>query len=111
MLIQDRYVGVIDRMASRYGRESGDHVIPMDSTLSSCIDYAARYLYEGDTVEHYRYMRYMSALEDLLRYCGDHPKTSAVVHVDVGYGPGLFSWVVHDYFKRQEHGTEIELYV
>ena len=111
MLIRDHYMSAIDRMASRFGRESGYHVIPRDSTLPRCIDYAARYLYEGDTKEYYRYNRYMLALEDLLRYYGDHRKTSAVVHVDVGCDPSLFSWVVHDYFKCQEHGTEIELHV
>ena len=110
MLIRDRYVSVIGRMASRFGRESGDHVIPRDATLPRCIDYAARYLYEGDTDEHYRYKRYMHALEDLLRDCGDHRKTSTIVHVDVGCGPGLFSWVVHDYFKHREPKTEIELH-
>lgn len=110
MLIRDRYVSVIGRMASRFGRESGDHLIPRDATLTRCIDYAARYLYEGDTVKHYRYMRYMRALEDLLRDYGGHRKTSAIVHVDVGCGPGLFSWVVHDYFKRREPKTEISLH-
>ena len=110
MLIRDRYVGVIDRMASRFGRERGDHVIPRDSTLPRCIDYAVRYLYEGDTVEHYRYMRYMRGLEDLLGDYGGHRKTSTIVHVDVGCGPGLFSWAVHDYFKHREPKTEIELH-
>ena len=110
MLIRDRYVGVIDRMASRFGRESGDHVIPRDATLARCIDYSARYLYERDTVEHYRYKRYMQALEDLLRDYGDHRKTSTIAHVDVGCGPGLFSWVVHDYFRHREPRTGIELH-
>ena len=110
MLIRDRYVDVIDRMASRFGRESGDHVIPRDATLARCIDYSARYLYERDTVEHYRYKRYMQALEDLLRDYGGHRKTSTIAHVDVGCGPGLFSWVVHDYFRHQEPGTGIELH-
>lgn len=30
--------------------------------------------------------------------------------MDVGCGPGLFSWVFHDYFKRQEQGTELKLH-
>ena len=110
MLIRDRYVSVIDRMASRFGRESGDHVILRDATLSRCIDYAARYLYEGDTIEHYRYKRYMRALEDLVRDYGGRRKTSTIVHVDVGCGPGLFSWVVHDYFRDREPEIAIELY-
>ena len=63
MLIRDRYVSVIGRMASRFGRESGDHLIPRDATLTRCIDYAARYLYEGDTVKHYRYNRYLLQYE------------------------------------------------
>lgn len=37
-------------------------------------------------------------------------KTSTIAHVDVGCGPGLFSWVVHDYFRHREPETEIELH-
>lgn len=110
MLIRDHYISAIRRMACRFGRESGDHVIPRNATLRRCIDYAANYLYERDTKEHYRYKRYMRALKDLLRYYGDHRKTSRIVHVDVGCGPGVFAWVVHDYFRRKERGTEIELH-
>ena len=102
-------------MASRFGRESGTHVIPAyvipkNATLPRCIDYAARYLYEEDDVQHYRYKRYMRALEDLLRDYGDHRKPSTIVHVDIGCGPGLFSWVVHDYFKHRKLKTAIELH-
>ena len=110
MLIRDHYVNAIYRMASRFGRESGDHVIPRNATLPRCIDYAVSYFHEGDTQEHYRYDRYVLALEDLLQYYGDHRKTPAVVHVDIGCGPGLFSWVVHDFFKYQEQGTELKLH-
>ncbi len=110
MLIRDHYIGAVDRMASRFGRECGDHVIPPDATLPRCIDYAAYYLYERDTKKHYRYKRYLRALTDLLRHYGDHRKTPRIVHVDVGCGPGIFSWVVHDYFRRKEKGIEIELH-
>ena len=85
-------------------------MIPRNATLPRCIDYAARYLYEQDTQKHYRYRRYMRALRDLLRRYRDHRKTSRIVHVDVGCGPGVFSWVVHDYFRLQELATDIELY-
>lgn len=109
MLIRDHYISAIDRMASRFGRESGDHVIPRDATLPRCIDYAACYLDEIDDDEHYRYNRYMLALTELLTHYGDHRRTPRIVHVDVGCGPGVFSWVVHDYFSVKERGTEIEL--
>lgn len=109
MLIQDHYISAINRMASRFGRESGDHVIPRDATLPRCIDYAACYLDEIDDDKHYRYKRYMQALRDLLGLYGDHRKTSRIVHVDVGFGPGVFAWVVHDYFRLQERGTDIDL--
>ena len=109
MLIRDHYISAIDRMASRFGRESGDHVIPRDATLRRCVDYAARYLDEIDDDEHYRYNRYMLALTELLTHYGDHRRTPRIVHVDVGCGPGVFSWVVHDYFSVKERGTEIEL--
>lgn len=49
MLIRDHYVNAIYRMASRFGRESGDHVMPRNATLPRCIDYAASYFHEGDT--------------------------------------------------------------
>ena len=30
--------------------------------------------------------------------------------MDVGCGPGVFAWVVHDYFRHQADGTEVELH-
>lgn len=110
MLIRDQYIEAIRRMKDRFGRERGGYLIPKDATLERCIDYAARYLYEKDTSEHYRYMRYQWALERLLADYGDHRKTGMIVHVDIGCGPGLFSWVVHDYFGQEEPKTAIELH-
>lgn len=110
MLIRDQYINAIRRTAFQFGREAGDYVVAKEATLPRCIDYAAHYLDEGDDVEHYRYDRYARALEDLLQRYGDRRRTSTIVHIDIGCGPGLFSWVVHDHFRTREPGTEINQY-
>ena len=110
MPIQDQYIGAIRRMESRFGRDPGGPVIPKEATLKRCIDYAARYLYEGDTEPDYRYKRYMQALESLIGIYDVYRKTTTIVHMDIGCGPGLFSWVVHDYFKHREPKMAIKLH-
>ena len=49
--------------------------------------------------------RYSRALQYALRLSGDLCRTGTAVHVDIGCGPGLFSWVVHDHFD----GTEVDM--
>lgn len=110
VLIRDQYIDAIEHAASRFGREANGHVIGKDASLPRCIDYAAHYFYEGDDVQHYRYDRYARALEDLLQRYGDRRRTSTIVHIDIGCGPGLFSWVVHDHFRTREPGTKINQY-
>ena len=56
----------------------------------------------------YRYDKYEQSLENLLELYGACRKISKIVHVYVGCGPGLFSWVVHDYFKHWKSEMKIK---
>lgn len=50
----------------------------------------------------------MRALRSALRRNGNLCRTGTAVHVDIGCGPGLFSWVVHDHFDDTE--LKVQLY-
>lgn len=104
MPIRDEYIAVIARLSRRFGRTYGHHLIPQHANLRQCLGYASRHV-SGHTTEHYRYDRYSRALQYALRLNGDLCRTGTAVHVDIGCGPGLFSWVVHDHFD----GTEVDV--
>ena len=104
MPIRDEYIAVIARLSRRFARTYGHYRVPEHANLRQCLGYASRYV-SGNTTEHYRYDRYSTALEYALRLNEDFCRAGTAVHVDIGCGPGLFSWVVHDYFD----GTEVDV--
>ena len=103
---------MLEAIAEQFGRVPGDHVIPVNASFARCIDYACRYLHEGDSVRHYRFIRYRAALTRLLNEFEGHldRNAEATVHIDVGCGPGLFSWAAHDHFLDIQGGRSLELY-
>ena len=101
MSIRDEYIAVIARLSRRFGRTYGHYQVPQHASLRQCIGYASKYV-SGHTTKHYRYDRYMRALRSALRFNGDFCRAGTLVHVDIGCGPGLFSWVVHDHFDDTE---------
>ena len=107
MSIRDEYIAVIGRLSRRFGRTYGHYRVPEHASLRQCLGYASRYV-SGHSTEHYRYDRYKRALRSALRLNGDLCRTGTTVHVDIGCGPGLFSWVVHDHFDDTE--LNIQLY-
>lgn len=110
--VREQYVDVLEAMARRFGRIEGNHVIPVNASFRRCIDYACRYLHEGDSVRHYRFNRYRAALARLLDVFNGHLDCNAdvTIHIDVGCGPGLFSWAAHDHFLDIQGGRSLELY-
>ena len=107
MPIRDEYIAVIARLSRRFGRTYGHYQVPEHASLPRCLGYASRYV-SGHTTKHYRYDRYKGALRYALRLNGDFCRNGTAVHVDIGCGPGLFSWVVHDHFDDTE--LTIQLY-
>ena len=75
--------------------------------MQQCVGYALRYV-SGHSTTHYRYDRYRDALGLSLRCNRDFRRTDTIVHVDVGCGPGLFAWVVYDYFRSL--GVRVDSY-
>lgn len=110
MLIRQQYFAVLDGIADSCGRVRGHHIIHRNASLQRCIDYALHYFRENDTQQHYRYDRYYRAIERLLDRYGPVRRTRHVVHLDLGCGPGLFSWALHDYFSQNEPNTVLEVY-
>lgn len=115
MLIRQQYFGVLDGIADSHGRVRGQHIVKRhiigrNASLQRCIDYALHYFRENDTQPHYRYDRYYKTIERLLDRCGSVRRTRHVVHLDLGCGPGLFSWALHDYFSQNEPNTVLEVY-
>ena len=104
MPIRDEYIAVIARLARRFGHAYGHYKVPEHANMGQCLGYALKYV-SGHSTAHYRYDRYKSALRYALCCNEDFCRTGTVIHVDIGCGPGLFSWVVHDHFN----GTEVEL--
>ena len=106
--IRERYIEAIRALAKVYGAVPSGYEIPQDATLAQCIGYAQLFIVGRARDEpHYRYNRYMRALEWALRQ--DPAKGGTVIHVDIGCGPGLFTWVVRDYF-RDSSEIHVELY-
>ena len=97
--IRDKYREVIVALARKHGAVASGFEIPRDASLAQCIGYARRFVVGGAHDEpHYRYDRYMRVLQSTYR---QHPiHADKVVHIDIGSGPGLFTWVVKDYLRN-----------
>lgn len=102
-LIRSQYADTLRALAGDYNLddEPADYRIRATATTTECKKYAVRYLVgREDSRPHYRYDRYRSILEyALTQYgCGE-----SVIHMDLGCGPGLFTWVVRDFFLQHSH--------
>ncbi len=108
--IKSKYVAVIDAIAEEHGSDDCHYVVPKDATFAQCIGYAQRYYIEGDE-EHHRYNR----CRNLLKTAMSHilPNTGSrqtLLHMDIGAGPGLYSWVLRDYARRNYPMINLKLY-
>lgn len=106
--IRDRYVKIINDIPRIQPRLSWPtyHICP-DATFAECLKYTRDFVVgKKDARLHYRYDIYRKALRDTPI---DFKAGKSLVHVDVGCGPGLFTWVVRDHF-RTDPRIELELY-
>ena len=96
--IRDRYTEIIGKLAKKHRPTLSDHEIANDVQFAQCIGFAQRFIVgkAGDD-PHYRYNRYRRALNAALQR--HRVSAGTVIHVDIGCGPGLFTWVVMDYFR------------
>ena len=106
--IRDQYRDIIGSLAREHGAAASGYEISRDATLAACIGYSRRFIVgRANDEPHYRYGRYMRVLSSALRR--NPVNTGTVVHVDIGCGPGLFTWVVRDYFRASPK-IEVDLY-
>ena len=101
MSIKDSYISTLDAIARRYGEAPPAVHIDPRASLQTTIGYTRRHVVEHDR-PHFRYQYYHDALSlalDRLRFDSAERR---VVHLDVGCGPGVFSWVIYDHIASQE---------
>ena len=83
------------RSAPRAPTITGAH-----DSLQQTIEYTRQFVVE-QTTPHFRYQYYHDALSLALTELGFDPDNRQVVHLDIGCGPGVFSWVVYDHMASQ----------
>ena len=108
--IRDKYVAVINAIAKEHGSNYCHYVVPKDATLAQCVRYAERYYIQRHDPYH-RYDRCWRLLETALSHT--LPNTSSrqtLLHIDIGAGPGLYSWVLRDYVRRNYPTVNLKLY-
>ena len=101
MSIIDSYVSTFNAIAQRYRDEYSNAQIGPRDSLQKIIGYTRQYVVEH-TTPHFRYKYYHDALSFAFMQLGFDPADRRVVHLDIGCGPGVFSWVVYDYMASQE---------
>ena len=125
MPIKDTYQGIIRQIM----REQKPPVPVMHSPpprdifpndgVAPILQHTDWYLHQGDIYSakqfghpyrpHYRYRRYLEALNEINRF--GQPFGGRIVHVDIGCGAGLFSWVFLDWaISSQIEYGRIDLY-
>ena len=87
----------------------------MELVSQTVVQYVEWYIAGGEqrvssqSKRHYRYDRYVGAL----RACGLSSRTTSqrITHIDIGCGPGLFSWVLLDWARENQiNYSGIDLY-
>ena len=98
--IRDKYRKIIQDLATEHKATDSSHIISQNATRIQCIGYADHHVVAAQYERpHYRYDRYRRALASEIH---PHPvRGGTVIHVDIGCGPRLFSWVVRDFFRRR----------
>ncbi|MCY3635067.1 MAG: hypothetical protein OXH23_05620 [bacterium] len=111
----EQYLEICDDLISKIGTENVGFVVPEDASLEQCASYLEQFVVHDR--EHFRYCRYLR----MLAHCSEQHGslgTSAkgdrtIVHVDVGTGPGVFHWVMHDCIQQQfelKHRPQLMLF-
>ena len=95
--IREQFVEAVATLAKQYPAQKMGCKVFEDATLGQCVGYAERVMIaesKGDS--RYRYDHYREALQFALSDRDAWQPSQPVVSVDVGCGPGLCSWAVHD---------------
>ena len=96
MQIREHYIESFGKIRNRFREAPCDHVIPGNVSLQSAIGYTNEFIVESEQ-KHFRYDYYQKELGKAMTGFGFNPLENRITHLDLGCGPGLFSWVVQDY--------------
>lgn len=101
MPIRDHYIPAFNSIARHHGeRPTTAQIGPQDS-LQETIGYTREYVVEHRQA-HFRYAYYQSALSLALRELRFDPADRRILHLDIGCGPGVFSWAMYDHMAAQD---------
>lgn len=91
-------------------RGNGSYVIPETASLEEVLEYTHSYVTNSLFPEnpYYRYNRYrevvdkaLDEVDSTIRFNPLGSPGNKIICLDLGCGPGLFSWVVHDYLATK----------
>ena len=99
MSIRDQYIQAFEAIRHKHGEEdsSGWEIDP-DVSLKQAIGYTGQYVVKHSQ-KHFRYDYYSCVLRMAMRDLSYNPGNGKILCMDIGCGPGLFSWVVQDYMS------------
>ena len=111
MAIKDNYITTFNSIARRHGQHPATAQIGPNDSLRSVIGYTGQYVVLH-TTQHFRYDYYRDALSLAFTHLHFDPADRRVVHLDIGCGPGIFSWVMYDYIALHEtyNGDQVDYY-
>ena len=101
MSIRDNYIPAFNSIAQCHGERYSNAQIGSQDSLRETIGYTREYVVEH-TTPHFRYEYYHDALSGALTRLPFDLADRPLVHLDIGCGPGVFSWVMYDYMASQE---------
>lgn len=107
-------MSVIENLAKEEGSDDPGYVIPPDVTLGQCIGYAQRFVVGSPRDRpHYRYDRYLETLDRCMQDVPFDQSVRTAMHLDLGAGPGLFTWVFWDFMHSvtsERKGLSLDLF-
>ena len=99
MQIREHYIESFNRISSEFGGEPCSHIIPRTVSLKQAIGYTSEFIVKPGE-EYFRYDYYKKKFRDAITRLGFIPAENKINHLDLGCGPGLFSWVVQDFMLK-----------
>ena len=110
MQIREHYINSFNQIRNKFGELPCNHLISENVSLKKAIGYTRQFIVESDQ-EHFRYDYYKRKIGEAITRLGLNPVENKITHLDLGCGPGLFSWVVRDCLRSRykKNPDDIEL--
>lgn len=105
MSIRDQYIQAFKAIRKRYGEKASGWEIDPDVSLKQAIGYTRKHVVKHSQ-KHFRYDYYSCVLRMAMRDLSYNSVYGKILCMDIGCGPGLFSWVVQDYMSSNRVKSE-----